>query len=148
MCCVLCCSAEQSHLYVQQSRCNMHQRILEVWFSSHHDKLGCWLITQLGHTDRGRQESVDARIGSKLGRKGMAACGASLLALSHPSVEASQAEIVLAWSLHNAYTSIHFMLSRARRGSTAADVVRLSSTTPCPTSYMIQLEGKASLGTL
>lgn len=67
---------------------------------AHHDKLGVdRALAQLGHSDGRGQEGVDARIGCKFGRERMPACGAGLLALRNPLVEAAQAEIVLAGRL-------------------------------------------------
>lgn len=67
---------------------------------AHHDNFGVdRALAQLGHADGRGQEGVDTRVGRKLGREGMAARGAGLLALRNPLVEAAQAEVMLAGRL-------------------------------------------------
>ena len=62
---------------------------------------GCiWALpTQLGHANSCSQGSVDAWVAGKLGRQRAPTGRARLFSLSSPLVEATQAEIVLAWSL-------------------------------------------------
>lgn len=58
----------------------------------------------LGHSNGCCECCIDAWVGSKLRWDRIAAGRAGLLALSHPLLETRQAEIVLAWCLHQQVT--------------------------------------------